>query len=64
MLSKVLQKRFDKVCEDKNLYGDNQFGFRKGRSTTDSVFILTGAIRRALANKQDISVALIDISKE
>ena len=35
------------AAEDNGLLGDEQFGFRKGRSTIDAAFVLTTIVWRA-----------------
>ena len=37
------------AAEDNGLLGDEQFGFRKGRSTIDAAFVLTTLIKKAKA---------------
>ena len=37
------------AAEDNDLLGDEQFGFRKGRSTIDAAFVLTTLIKKAKA---------------
>ena len=47
VITRLLADRMDKVCERNNLYGSTQFGFRSGKSTTDCVFLLLAALRKA-----------------
>ena len=42
---------------------DNQFGFQKGKSTTDCIFILQAIINKTLANKKKLYVAFLDWEK-
>ena len=63
IFTKIVHKRMDKVCEDEGYYGPIQFGFRSGRSTTDCVFILLAAIRKAKKHNHTISIAFCDIAK-
>ena len=37
------------AAEENHLLGDEQFGFRKGLSTIDAVFVLTTLIKKAKA---------------
>ena len=37
----------EKVCEQEGLYGLLQYGFRKGKSTSDCAFVLLAAVQRA-----------------
>ena len=52
-----------KICERENLFGDTQYGFRPGRSTTDCTFLLLAAVRIAKKRKYRISVAFCDLQK-
>ena len=54
---KILHERMNRICEEEGYYGPIQFGFRSGRSTTDCVFILFAAIRKAKKRNRVISVA-------
>ena len=36
-----------KIVEENNLLGAEQFGFRKGRSTTDAAFVLTTLMKKS-----------------
>ena len=52
-----------KIVEDNNLLGDEQFGFRKGRSTIDAAFVLTTLMKKAKKKGWPFACAFIDISK-
>ena len=53
IITKVIHSRMDPICEREGFYGPVQFGFRKGKSTSDCVFILLSAIRRAKKKNQE-----------
>ena len=38
------------IAEENGMLGPEQFGFRKGRSTQDAVFLLTTLLKKAKAN--------------
>ena len=61
--TKIIHSRMDPICEKKNYYGDVQYGFRSNRSTSDCVFMLLAAIRRAKKKGYRISIAFCDIAK-
>jgi len=44
VLTKLLHKRMDPICEEEGFYGTVQFGFRSGRSTPDCVFAILAVI--------------------
>ena len=43
--------RMTRAAEDNGLLGPDQFGFRKGRSTLDAVFVLTTLMKKAMKNR-------------
>ena len=63
VITRLLADRMDKVCERNNLYGSTQFGFRSGKSTTDCVFLLLAALRKARKKRYQISIAFCDLQK-
>ena len=52
-----------KAVEDNHLLGEEQFGFRRGRSTLDAVFLITTLIRKAKSKRWPYAAAFLDISK-
>ena len=52
-----------KIIEEKKLLGEEQFGFRKARSTVDAVFTLSTMFQKAKAKRWPYACAFIDISK-
>ena len=63
VMTKILQRRMDPICEREGFYGSVQYGFRKRRSTADCVFIILAAVRAARRKHHSISLAFCDISK-
>ena len=63
VITKTLNEKMLKVCERENLFGDTQYGFRPGRSTTDCIFLLLTAVKKARKKKFKISVAFCDLQK-
>ena len=55
--------RMLKVCECENLFGETQYGFRPGRSTTDCILLLLSAVKKAKKKGFKISVAFCDLQK-
>ena len=47
VITKIMHGRMDKICEENGYYGKVQYGFRSGRSTSDCVFLLLAAVRKA-----------------
>ena len=54
LFTKILHERMNRICEEEGYYG---------RSTTDCVFILLAAIRKAKKRNRVISLAFCDIVK-
>ena len=51
------------IVEENKLLGEEQFGFRKNRSTIDAAFLLTSLLRKAKRKRWKFATAFIDISK-
>ena len=47
VITKIMHERMETICEKNGYYGQVQYGFRSGRSTSDCVFMLLSAIRKA-----------------
>lgn len=63
LFSMVLMLRMDSWAEEQGLRAKCQAGFRKGRSTTDNVFLLQHAIEASRANHKPLYAAFIDFKK-
>ena len=61
--SKILVNRLTKWCDSHQKFIDNQFGFQKGKSTIDCIFILHALISKTLVNKKKLYVAFLDWEK-
>ena len=59
----VLNNRLNKWAENNDVLSDSQFGFRKGRSTTDAIFVLNAIIQKILNKKGRLFCAFIDLKK-
>ena len=42
-----MSQRMSKIVEENDLLPPDQFGFRKGRSTADAIYILSTLLRKA-----------------
>ena len=47
LFARIIKKRLQMAVETRGLLGEMQYGFRRGRSTTDGLFILSQIIERA-----------------
>lgn len=48
LYASILHSRLERFVEEHNLLQDGQNGFRKGRSTTDNIFILNHCLKSTL----------------
>ena len=55
--------KMSEVVEREKLLGEEQFGFRKGRSTTDALFVLNAAIQKSRLKGKKITLTFLDIKK-
>ena len=61
--SKLLVNRLTKWSDKHQKFIDNQFGFQKGKSTVDCIFIIHALISKTLASKKKLYVAFLDWEK-
>ena len=53
LFTTILNKRLEQFCNDNDVISDAQFGFRKGRSTVDAIFILNSIVQNYINEKRD-----------
>lgn len=64
IFSILLDNRLRKWSENSNVLDDVQFGFRKGKSTVDCVFVLSSIINKVLNyEKRKLYLAFVDFRK-
>ena len=63
LYTKMLNARMTRVVEEHGLLGEIQNGFRQGRSTSDSIFILNTILARCSAKRQRAHLAFLDLQK-
>ena len=63
LFSRVLNHRLTKVVEDKQILGEMQQGFCKGRRGADNTFVLNTVIMRGPATRKRPHMAFLDIKK-
>ena len=59
----ILLNRLTKWADNQNCISAIQFGFQKGKSTVDCIFILNALISKTLSEKKKIYCAFIDFEK-
>ena len=61
--SQILLNRLTKWSTEKDKIIPNQFGFQKGKSTTDCIFILQSVIAKTLNSRNKLYTAFVDYEK-
>ena len=55
--------KITEVVEREGMLGENQFGFRKGRSTQDALFVLLTIIQKSKLKSNNLTMSFLDIQK-
>ena len=63
LYTKLLGRRLEEDVEKKGMLGEIQFGFRKGRRTTDAIYILSQIIENRKRNGKKTALAFLDVKK-
>ena len=63
LFTSVMNKRLEIVCRDNTLISDCQFGFYKGRSTVEAVFILDALIQHFLKRNTRLYIVFVDLKR-
>ena len=63
LLERLIYNRMVPFLEENHILGDQQFGFRKGRSTTDQLLELYDSMLQSLDKQQVKKILFVDVSK-
>jgi len=63
LMEKIVNNRLMWTLESRNILSNEQYGFRRNRSTTEVLVKLDTAIKKAFANKQHVIAIFFDIKK-
>lgn len=63
LFTTILNDRITTFCDKNNVISDAQFGFRKGRSTIDALYILSSIVQNYIFQKKRLYCVFIDLSK-
>ena len=63
IFEKIIFKQLTEYLNSNSLLSDFQFGFRKGRSTSDALICLTEKLYKNLENKDSSALLLLDFTK-
>ena len=58
-----MSQRMMDIVEKEGFLGEEQFGFRRNRSTIDAIFTLTRLLQKAKRRRTPYAAAFLDISK-
>jgi hypothetical protein len=61
IVEKILRRRIKKKIED--VFGEDQFGFKRGKGTRDAIRLLRIILERTLEIDEELSVCFIDWQK-
>ncbi len=59
----IINERLNAWAEENHVICENQFGFRKDKSTTDCLFILHGLIQHYLSNPRNLYCCFVDLTR-
>lgn len=63
LFTSILNSRLNNWIENNNILSDAQFGFRKGRSTTDAIFVLNAIIQNVVNSNGRLFCCFIDMKR-
>lgn len=63
LMERMINERLMHYVEERELMASYQSGFRKGRSTIDSILYLEDEIRKAQINKETLVAIFLDVEK-
>jgi hypothetical protein len=63
LFTTIVNKRVEQFCNEHNIISDAQFGFRKGRSTVDAIFVLMSLVKKYLNENKRLYVIFVDMMK-
>ena len=63
LFTRILANRLESDVEQRGLLGNIQYGFRKGKRSTDAVFILSQIIEQRRKAGKKLAVAFLDVRK-
>ena len=63
LFTSVINRRLNDWVGKHKVLGDSQFGFRKGRSTVDAIFVLNSVINKVLSRGKRLYCAFVDLKK-
>ena len=59
----IINEKLNIFAESNNIFSENQFGFRRDKSTVDCLFILHGLIEHFLNNSKSFYCSFVDLTR-
>ena len=63
LFTRVINQRLDDWAENYSIYVEAQYGYRRRRGTTDSIFVLQNVINNFLEQGKKLYTFLLSIAK-
>jgi hypothetical protein len=63
IFTSIINKRIYSYCEENCLLSDAQFGFRKGKSTVDALFVLSSIVQKYINDNKRLYCVFVDFKK-
>ena len=63
IFTSVINKRLNEWVENNNILSDAQFGFRRGRSTIDAIFVLNAIVDKILSERKKLYCTFVDMKR-
>ena len=63
LFTNIINERLNVWAEEMSILSENQFGFRKQKSTTDCIFILQGLIEHFFNNSKQLYCSFVDLTR-
>lgn len=60
LYASILTSRLEKFAEDNGVLPDSQFGFRKGRSTIDAIYVLNHCVQTSISSGSHLYAVFVD----
>ena len=63
LFTNIINERLNRWAEENTLISENQFGFRKEKSTTDCLFLLQGLIEHYFNSSKQLYCSFVDLTR-
>ena len=63
LFTNIINERLNIWAEEESIFSENQFGFRKQKSTTDCIFVLQGLIEHFFNNSKQLYCSFVELTR-